>query len=177
MTGEIIDQKELAAQLLAQAQEQGVSLVGPGGLLSSLTKTVLESAFEAELTEHLGHEPGDTPTRTNHRNGTRAKTVLTEIGPVKIDVPRDREASFKPMIAPKRKRRLGGIDEMVLSLTVRGLTTEEIQGYFEEIYGTKVSKDTISRITDKVLGELAEWSSRPLNALYPVIFTGPVQNS
>ncbi len=126
VTGEIIDQKELAERLLALAKEQGVSLVGPGGLLNQLTRNVLETALEAELTEHLGHEHGQRPIAANMRNGTRSKTVLTEIGPVEIEVPRDRDGSFEPVIVPKRKRRLDGIDEIVLSLSARGLTTGEI---------------------------------------------------
>lgn len=117
VTGEIIDQKDLAERLLAQAKEQGVSLVGPGGLLSGLTKQVLETALEAELTEHLGHDHGQAPIASNIRNGTRSKTVLTEIGPVEIEVPRDRDGSFEPVIVPKRKRRLDGIDQIVLSLS------------------------------------------------------------
>ena len=123
VTGEIIDENKLAQQLLEQSREQGVGLIGPGGLLSGLTKTVLETALEAELTEHLGHEHGESPLGSNMRNGTRSKTVLTEIGPVQIEVPRDRDGSFEPVIVPKRKRRLDGIDEIVLSLTARGLTT------------------------------------------------------
>ena len=119
VTGEIIDQKDLAERLLAQAKEQGVSLTGPGGLLSQLTKNVLETALDAELTEYLGHEHGETPLEVNMRNGTRTKTVLTEIGPVEIEVPRDRDGSFEPVIVPKRKRRLDGIDQIVLSLTAR----------------------------------------------------------
>ncbi len=174
VTGEIIDQKQLAEQLLAQAKEQGVSLVGPGGLLNQLTKNVLETALEAELTEHLGHEHGEVPIAENMRNGTRSKTVLTEIGPVQIEVPRDREGSFEPVIVPKRKRRLDGIDQIVLSLSARGLTTGEIAAHFEEVYGATVSKDTISRITEKVAGELAEWSARPLDPLYPVIFVDAI---
>jgi putative transposase len=148
VTGEIIDQKELAEKL-AQAKEQGVSLVGPGGLLNQLTKNVLETALEAELTEHLGHEHGEVPIAENMRNGTRAKTVLTEIGPVQIEVPRDRDGSFEPVIVPKRKRRLEGIDQIVLSLSARGLTTGEIAAHFDEVYGAMVSKDTISRITSE----------------------------
>ncbi len=109
VTGEIIDQKDLAQRLLAQAKEQGVSLIGPGGLLNRLTKNVLETALEAELTEHFGHDHGQTPIAANMRNGTRSKTVLTEIGPVEIEVPRDRDGSFEPVIVPKRKRRLDGI--------------------------------------------------------------------
>src|SRR5215471_17457032 len=170
VTGEIIDEKKLALQLLEQSREQGVGLIGPGGLLSGLTKTVLETALEAELTEHLGHEHGQTPLGPNMRNGTRAKTVLTEIGPVQIEVPRDRDGSFEPVIVPKRKRRLDGIDEIVLSLTARGLTTGEIAAHFNDVYGATVSKDTISRITEKVSAEMAEWASRPLDAVYPVIF-------
>ncbi|GAA2244761.1 hypothetical protein GCM10010401_17550 [Rarobacter faecitabidus] len=175
VTGEIIDQKELAQRLLAQAKEEGVSLTGPGGLLSQLTKNVLETAVDAELTEHLGHEHGGTPIAENMRNGTRVKTVLTEIGPVEIEVPRDRDGSFEPMIVPKRKRRLDGVDQIVLSLTARGLTTGEIAAHFDEVYGAKVSKDTISRITEKVAGELAEWTSRPLDPLYPVIFVDAIR--
>ena len=174
VTGEIIDQKELAERLLAQAKEQGVSLVGPGGLLNQLTQNVLETALEAELTEHLGHEHGEKPIAANMRNGSRSKTVLTEIGPVEIEVPRDRDGSFEPVIVPKRKRRLDGIDEIVLSLSARGLTTGEIAAHFEEVYGARVSKDTISRITEKVAAELAEWSSRPLDPVYPVLFVDAV---
>jgi putative transposase len=173
-TGEIIDEKKLAQQLLEQSREQGVGqgvgLIGPGGLLSGLTKTVLEAALEAELTEHLGHEHGETPLGSNMRNGLRAKTVLTEIGPVQIEVPRDRDGSFEPVIVPKRKRRLDGIDEIVLSLTARGLTTGEIAAHFTDVYGATVSKDTISRITEKVSAEMTEWASRPLDPIYPVIF-------
>lgn len=107
-TGEIIDQKELAERLLAQAREQGVSLTGPGGLVSQLTKYVLETALNAELSQHLGHAHGGTPIAEKMRNGTRVKTVITEIGPVDIEVPRDRDGSFEPIVVPKRKRRLDG---------------------------------------------------------------------
>lgn len=120
VTGEIIDEKKVTLQLPEQSKEQGGGLIGPGGLLSGLTKTVLETALEAEFTEHLGHEHGQRPMGSNMRKGTRAKTVLTEIGPVQIEVPRDRDGSFEPVIVPKRKRRLDGIDEIVLSLTARG---------------------------------------------------------
>lgn len=136
MTGEIINQKELAEQLLAQAKEQGVSLVEPGGLLSQLTN-VLEIALNAELTEHLGHEHGGTPMTANMRSGTRTKTVLTEIGRSRSRFHRDRDGSFEPVIVPKRKRRLDGIDQIVLSLTARGLTTGEIAAHFEEVYGAE----------------------------------------
>ena len=169
---ERIDQQQLAQQLVEAARADGVELVGPGGLLSGLTKTVLETALEAEMSEHLGYDKHDPAGRdgANSRNGTRTKTVLTEIGPVQIEVPRDRDASFEPVIVRKRQRRLDGIDEIVLSLTARGLTTGEIAAHFAEVYGATVGKDTISRITDKVLAEMGEWAQRPLDAVYPVLF-------
>jgi putative transposase len=167
-----VDQQRLAEQLLAQAKEQGIDLVGPNGLLNQLTKSVLETALEAEMTEHLGYDRHDPAGRNggNSRNGTRAKTVLTEIGPVTIEVPRDTEATFDPQVVRKRQRRLSGVDEIVLSLSAKGLTTGEIAAHFNDVYGATVSKDTISRITDKVVGEMTEWCNRPLEAVYPVIF-------
>jgi transposase-like protein len=167
-----LDQKRLAEQLLAQAKEQGVELVGPNGLLNQLTKNVLETALDAEMVEHLGYDKHDPVGRGsgNSRNGTRSKTVFTEIGPVQIEVPRDTNSSFEPQIVKKRQRRLTGIDEIVLSLTAKGLTTGEIAAHFADIYGATVSRDTISRITDKVVGEMAEWCSRPLEPVYPVVF-------
>jgi putative transposase len=171
-----IDAQQLAAQLVEKARAEGVDLVGPGGLLTGLTKTVLETALEAEMSEHLGYDKHDPAGRNggNSRNGTRSKTVFTEVGPVEIEVPRDREGSFDPVIVRKRQRRLDGIDQIVLSLTARGLTTGEIAAHFDEVYGAKVSKDTISRITDKVLDEMTEWCNRPLDKVYPVIFVDAV---
>ncbi|WP_394855475.1 MULTISPECIES: IS256 family transposase [Nocardiaceae] len=171
-----VDQKQLAEQLLAQAKEQGVELMGPNGLLNQLTKNVLETALDAEMTEHLGYEKHDAAGRGsgNSRNGTRSKTVLTEIGPVEIEVPRDIDSSFAPQIVKKRQRRLTGIDEIVLSLTAKGLTTGEVSAHFQDIYGATVSKDTISRITDKVVGEMTEWQNRPLERVYPVMFIDAV---
>ena len=137
---------------MEKARAEGVELVGPGGLLTGLTKSVLETALEAEMSEHVGYDKHDPAGRNrgNSRNGTRLKTVLTEIGPVEIEVPRDREGSFEPVIVRKRQRRLDGIDQVVLSLSARGLTTGEVAAHFEELYGARVSRDTISRITDKV---------------------------
>nr|WP_020109886.1 IS256 family transposase [Nocardia sp. 348MFTsu5.1] len=171
MTNEV-DQKQLAEQLLAQAKEQGVDLIGPNGLLNQLTKNVLETALDAEMTEHLGYDKHDPVGRGsgNSRNGMRSKTVLTEIGPVDIEVPRDTNSSFDPQIVKKRQRRLTGIDEIVLSLTAKGLTTGEVAAHFQDIYGASVSKDTISKITDKVVAEMTEWVNRPLDRIYPVMF-------
>ncbi|HEX5247798.1 MAG TPA: IS256 family transposase [Gaiellaceae bacterium] len=162
----------LAQELVERARSEGVELVGPGGLLAGLTKTVLETALEVELDEHLGYpkhavEGNNTG---NSRNGARAKTVLTDVGPVEIEVPRDREGSFDPKIVRKRQRRLVGVDEMVISLAAKGLTTGEISAHLGEVYGAEVSKDTIARITDAVLEELAAWQSRPLDQVYPVVF-------
>src|SRR4051812_13609891 len=160
-----IDQQQLARELVEAARAEGVELVGPGGLLTGLTKTVLETALEAEMSEHLGYDKHDPAGRNggNSRNGTRTKTVLTEVGPVEIEVPRDRVGNFEPVIVRKRQRRLDGIDQLVLSLTARGLTTGEIAAHFDEVYGAKVSRDTISRITDKVVEEMNALQARPLD--------------
>ena len=169
---EDLDQEQLAQQLLAQAKEQGVELVGPDGLLNQLTKRVLETALEEEMSEHLGYDKHDPVGRNrgNSRNGVRSKTVLTEIGPVEIDVPRDIDASFDPQIVKKRQRRLTGVDEIVLSLTARGLTTGEVSAHLAEVYGAHVGKDQVSRITEAVVAGLNEWQNRPLDPVYPVIF-------
>src|SRR6266545_3133565 len=168
---DIVDE-QLAAQLVAQARAQGISLVGPDGLLQRMTKLVVEGALEGELTDHLGYQHGDPVGRNggNSRNGTRAKTVLTEVGPVELEVPRDRDASFQPQIVRKRQRRLGGVEDLVVSLVAKGLTTGEVQAHLAEIYGAEVSRQTISVITDRVLEGLAEWQNRPLDPVYPVIF-------
>jgi putative transposase len=162
----------LAQELVERARSEGVELVGPGGLLTDLTKTVLETALEAELDDHLGYPKHAASGRDkgNSRNGVRSKTVLTEIGEVEIDVPRDRDGSFEPQIVKKRQRRLVGVDELVISLAAKGLTTGEIAAHLHDVYGAEVSKDTISRITDRVLEELAAWQSRPLDSVYPVVF-------
>jgi putative transposase len=164
--------EQLAAQeMVARAREQGLSLTGPEGLLKQLTKTVLETALNQELTEHLGHDKHGAAQAGNVRNGTRPKTVLTEAsGQVQIEVPRDRAGTFEPQIVRKRQRRLAGVDEIVLSLYARGLTTGEISAHFEEIYGASVSKETISRITDKVIEEMQSWQARPLDGVYAAIF-------
>jgi putative transposase len=166
--------EQLAAEeLVRRAREQGLSLTGPDGLLKQLTKTVLETALNQEMTEHLGHEKHGRPAAGtgNVRNGTRAKTVLTEAsGQVGIEVPRDREGTFEPQIVRKRQRRLTGVDEIVLSLYAKGLTTGEISAHFAEIYGASVSKETISRITDKVIEEMQSWQARPLDPVYAAVF-------
>lgn len=162
----------LVNQLVTQAREQGLQLSGEGGLLQQLTKIVLESALEGEITDHLGydrHDPAGDGSG-NSRNGTRTKTVLTDVGPVQVNVPRDRAGSFEPTIVRKRQRRLSGVEDLVLSLSAKGLTTGEISAHLAEVYGADVSRQTISTITDKVLDGMAEWQNRPLDPVYPVIF-------
>jgi putative transposase len=164
--------EQLATQLVQQASSHGISLIGPDGLLQRVTKLVLEHALEGELTDHLGYEHGDPAGRNggNSRNGTRAKTVLTEVGPVELSVPRDRASSFEPKLVRKRQRRLTGVDDLVVSLVAKGLTTGEVQAHLAQIYGAEVSRQTISTITDRVLDGLAEWQNRPLDPVYPVLF-------
>jgi len=163
-----------ARELVRLAKEQGLSLTGPDGLLKQFTKSVLETALNEEMTEHLGHEKNhadDGRDSTNVRNGTRPKTVLTEAtGHVQLDVPRDRDGSFEPVIVKKRQRRLNGVDEIVLSLYAHGLTTGEICAHFAQIYGASVSKETVSRITDKVVEEMNDWANRPLDGVYAAVF-------
>jgi putative transposase len=169
--------EQVAEELVRRAREQGLSLTGPDGLLKQLTKTVLETALNQEMTEHLGHEKHAPPGNEtgNVRNGIRSKTVLTEgSGQVGIEVPRDRAGTFEPQIVRKRQRRLSGVDEMVLSLYAKGLTTGEISAHFAEIYGASVSKETISRITDKVIEEMTGWCNRPLDGVYAAVFVDAV---
>src|SRR4051812_30238328 len=164
--------EQLIRRLADRARAEGLQLTGEGGLLSRLTKTVLESALDGELDDHLGYAKHDPAGRNGQdsRNGRRGKTVLTDIGPVEIAVPRDRDGSFEPQIVKKRQRRLTGVEDMVISLSAKGLTTGEIQAHLAEVYGAQVSRQTISTITDKVLDAMAEWQNRPLDPVYPVIF-------
>ncbi|WP_370310855.1 IS256 family transposase [Amycolatopsis sp. WAC 01376] len=163
---------QLVEQLVSRAKAGGLKLTGEGGVLQQLTKRLLESALEGEITDHLGYDKHDPAGRGtgNSRNGARSKTVLTDVGPVEIDVPRDRDASFEPKIVAKRQKRLGGVDEMVISLAAKGLTTGEIAAHLAEVYGAEVSRQTISTITDKVIEGMVEWQNRPLDTVYPVIF-------
>lgn len=160
-------------ELVKAARARGDELTGPDGLLKSITKQVIEAALEEEMTEHGGYDKHAVEGRNgaNSRNGTRAKTVLTDnAGPVQVQVPRDREGSFEPVIVKKRQRRLSDVDAIVLSLYARGLTTGEISAHFAEIYGASVSKDTVSKITDKVVEDMQVWSSRPLQRVYAAVF-------
>lgn len=155
-----------------QARRDGLQLVGEGGLLARMTKLVVESALEGEMDDHLGYSKHDPVGRNgeNSRNGKRAKTIETEAGPVDITVPRGRDASFEPQIVKKRQRRLNGVENIVISLSAKGLTTGEISAHLREIYGADVPKSTISTITERVMEGMGEWQNRPLDAVYPVPF-------
>jgi len=164
--------EQLLRELTERARAGGLQLTGEGGLLGKLTKMVVEGALEGELDDHLGYEKNDPGGRNggNSRNGHRAKTVLTEAGPVELSVPRDRDSSFAPKIVAKRQRRLTGIDELVISLSAKGLTHGEIAAHLAEVYGAEVSKQTITTITDRVMEGMAEWQNRILDPVYAVIF-------
>jgi transposase-like protein len=140
-------------------------------MFQSLKKALIERALGAELSVHLGYARGDAKPegQSNHRNGASAKTVLTEEGPLSIEVPRDREGTFEPQLVKKGERRIEGFDEKVISMYARGMTVREIQGHLRELYGIEVSPDLISSVTDEVLAEVRDWQSRPLDPIYPVI--------
>jgi putative transposase len=162
---------ELIDELLAGARTEE-EIVGPGGLLADLTRRLVERAMSAELTEHLGYEvhqepPGGTD---NTRNGGTPKTLATEHGPVRIKTPRDRKGTFEPTIVRKGQRRFEGFDEKILALYSRGLSTRDIEAHLAEIYGVKVGRDLISRVTDEVMEDVRAWQQRPLDDVYPVIF-------
>lgn len=169
-------ERAMIAQLVRAARARGDDLTGPGGLLKLLTKTVLETALDEEMNDHLGYDKHAVAGRDggNSRNGTRTKTVLTDnVGPVTIQVPRDRDASFDPVIVTKRQRRLGDVDTVVLSLYAKGLTTGEISAHFAEVYGALLSRDRISVLTDRVIEEMTDWCARPLLPVYAAIFPMP----
>jgi len=162
---------ELVEELLKSVSKPE-DLLGPGGMLHRLKGALMERMLEAEMSAHLGYEPNEVEGRGtgNSRNGHSSKTVQTETGPVDIRVPRDRRGSFAPKIIPKHRRRLEGFDDKVLALYARGMSTRDIQGHLRELYGTDVSTDLISRVTDAVIDEVKDWQVRPLEAMYPILY-------
>lgn len=161
------DSRRVWAQALVdRARSEGVALTGEDGLLTSMVREVLQAGLDVEMAEHLGYEPYEPAGRNsgNSRNGSYPKTVKTDVGPVELRMPRDREATFDPVTVPKHVRRLEGLGANVLSLYAKGLTTGEIQAHLAEIYDTEVSRETISKITDAVLPDMAAWQSRPFGA-------------
>jgi putative transposase len=149
---------------------EGQDITGPGGLLAQLAGRVIETALEAEMTEHLGHPPGGVPSSANVRNGSTSKTVSTELGPVEVRTPRDRDASFEPRLVGKRQTRLAGLDDKILGLYAGGMTVRDISAHLSELYATEIGRDTVSRITDAVLEDVAAWRTRPLDRVYPIVY-------
>src|SRR5436190_5529069 len=163
--------EEVIDELLAGARTEE-EIVGPGGVLAQLTKRLVERALSAELSEHLGYEPHQEPPggTGNTRNGSTGKWLATEQGPVRIETPRDRKGSFEPQIVRKGQRRFEGFDDKTLALYSRGLSTRDIEAHLAEIYGVKVGRDLISRVTDAVMEDVRERQPRPLDDVCPVIF-------
>ena len=162
----------LLDRVTGRAEAGELALTGQGGFLPEMVKAVLERGLAAELTGHLGYEKGDPAGRgsPDSRNGSTPKTLATEVGPVPLAVPRDRDGSFEPRLVPKGARRIGGLDEMIISLYAGGMTVRDIQHHLARTIGTELSHDTISDITDAVAGEVKAWQARPLEELYPVIY-------
>jgi putative transposase len=162
---------EVIDELLAGARTEE-EIVGPGGVLAQLTKRLVERALQAELSAHLGYEPHQEPPGGvgNTRNGSTAKTVATEHGPVEIKTPRDRKASFEPQLVRKGQRRFEGFDDKILALYSRGLSTRDIERHLAELYGVNIGRDLSSRVTDAVIDDVREWQQRPLDDVYPVLF-------
>jgi transposase-like protein len=160
--------KELLDQLITGSITQGEFET----IYRALKKAIIERAMSVEMTEHLGYKHGEAKPvgQTNQRNGSSGKTVLTDDGPVDIEVPRDREGSYEPLIVSKHERRFTGFDQKIIAMYARGMTVREIQGYLAEMYGTEVSPDFISKVTDEVMAEVTAWQSRPLEPMYPVVF-------
>jgi transposase-like protein len=157
--------REWANELVERARSEGVELSGDDGLLTALVRRVLQTGLEVEMSDHLGYERHAVEGRNsgNSRNGSYPKTVTTEIGQVRLDVPRDRNASFEPVTVPKGQRRLDGLSGNVISLYAKGMTTGDIQAHLLQIYGTEISRDTISRITDAIVDDMVTWQNRPLD--------------
>jgi putative transposase len=171
LPGEVDSKRAWAQALVERARSEGVALTGEDGLLTSMVREVLQAGLDVEMADHLGYEPYESIGRNsgNSRNGSYPKTVATDVGPVELQMPRDRQGTFEPATVPKHVRRLEGLGANVLSLYAKGLTTGEIQAHLTEIYSTEVSRETISKITDAVLPEMAAWQSRPLDRVYPVL--------
>ena len=169
---EALQASGMVDELLAQIDSGQVQVTGDGGLIPGLIKLALERGLKAELTDHLGYEKGDPAGRElpNARNGSTPKTVASEAGPVELKVPRDRDGTFTPRLVPKGSRRLGGLDDIIISLYAGGMTLRDIQHHLAATVGTDLSHETISKICDEVCDAVDEWQSRPLEALYPVLY-------
>ncbi|OXI29145.1 IS256 family transposase [Burkholderia aenigmatica] len=167
-----VDLPAIPAELLEQFGSGPMTAEAINAATLALKKALIERALGGEMSHHLGYPPGAAKpsTVTNQRNGTGAKTVLTEDGPIRIEVPRDRDGSFEPLLIPKHERRFKGFDDKIVAMYARGMTVREIQGFLQEQYGTEVSPDFISSVTDEVMAEVTAWQARPLEPMYPVVF-------
>lgn len=163
---------ELIEELMARVDAEGVELLGPDGVLNAITSRLMNRALDVELTEHLGYERGDPGGRGsgNSRNGSTAKTLVTDAGEVPIRTPRDRNGSFDPKLVPKRQRRLEGFNDLVIGLVARGMTVRDTQAHLQDIYGVEISAELISKITNEVMDEARAWQNRPLDAVYPILY-------
>jgi len=159
-------------QLMAQIDAKGLELLGPEGVLTELTSAIMNRAMQAELTHHMGYEPGDPAGwgSGNNRNGSSAKTVPTDAGSIPVMVPRDRNGTFEPKLIPKHQRRLNGFNDLIISLIARGMTTRDVQAHIADVYQVEISPELVSTITDSILPELRAWQSRPLEGMYPIIY-------
>ena len=168
---ELVD-NGLLDELMEKVSSDGLALTGEGGFLPAMIKAVLERGLQAELSDHLGYEKGDPAGRgaANSRNGSTPKTLASEVGDIALDTPRDRAGTFEPRLVPKGSRRFGGLDDMIISLYAGGMTIRDIQAHLARTIGTELSHETISKITDAVLEEVAEWQNRPLDPIYPVMY-------
>jgi putative transposase len=164
--------EQLLDQMVERVRADGGRLTGPGSFLSEMCKAVLERGLRAELEQHLGygkHDPAGKGSG-NSRNGSTPKTVQTEVGPIPLDVPRDRAGTFTPVLVPKGERRLGGLSDVIISLYAGGMTVRDICHHLQRVYGTEISPDTVSVVTDAVLDEVKAWQTRPLDAVYPIVY-------
>jgi transposase-like protein len=172
--GDLVDGR-LLDELLARSKDEagGLRLTGEGSMPGELVAAVLQHALKGELAEHLGYGKHDTAGNGsgNSRNGYIAKTVQTGVGPVPVQVPRDRNGSFEPLLLPKRSGRIaGGLDDMVISLYAHGMSVRDVIHHLRQVYGTELSHETVSRITDGVLEEVRAWQNRPLDEVYAAVF-------
>ena len=146
------------------------NILGQGGLVKQFTKAILARALAAEMDEHLGYDRYDRSEGKNYRNGSYNKNLLSENGPINLEIPRDREGEFEPLIVPKKQTRIKGLDDKILSLYAKGMSISDIQIQLCELYETDISESLISKITDGVMDEVKMWQARPLDSLYPIVF-------
>ena len=166
--------KDLIKELLKDYKKPE-DLIGKDGILKQLTKALLETALDSELTEHLGYEKNALSKKNNSRNGRSRKTLKTDHGDMDISIPRDRQSDFEPQIIPKGQRRFTGFDDKILSMYARGMTVRDIQGHLADIYNVEVSPDLISTVTDSVMDMVREWQTRPLDSVYPIMYFDAVR--